>query len=303
MNLEVGLSGHFIMEAVDECGNRRRLAEFDNLILDAGLEQMGKGSYLTDCRVGSGSSTPIVSQTALDNKIASTQTLQATNYGAQGSAPYYGWYIRTFRFAQGAAAGNLSEVGVGWNNTNNIATATSLFSRALILDTGGNPTTITVLANEFLDVTYELRLYPPTTDATSVINVNGTDVTVTGRAAIVTNSNWGSQLGSQFYLQSNPGFATIYSGLIGLTPSSPSGSGAGASACSLDAYLANSRKVTGSYIFGLNQNVIGGLISSVYLQFVGGSSWQFGFNPPLAKDNTKSLTIAFSVSWSRRNAP
>ena len=303
MNLEVGLSGHFIMEAVDECGNRRRLAEFDNLILDAGLEQMGKGDYLTDCRVGSGNSTPVVTQTALDNKVASTQTLQVNNYGAQGSAPYYGWYIRTFRFKQGAAAGNLSEVGVGWSNTGNIATATSLFSRALILDSNGNPATITVLANEFLDVTYELRLYPPVIDTSNVININGIDVTVTGRAAIVTNSNWGVSLGTQFSYYQTTSYTQIYAGQIGTILSSPSGSSSNASSYTIDTYQSNSRKVTASFIFGLNQNVTGGLINSVYLLFVGGSSWQFGFNPPLAKDNTKSLTIAFSVSWSRRNAP
>jgi len=152
-------------------------------------------------------------------------------------------------------------------------------------------------------VTYELRLYPPTTDTTSVINVNGADVTVTGRAAIVTNNNWGIGLGTQFTFYQSTYYTQIYASPTGTILSSPSGSSSNASSYSIDPYQSNSRKVTASFIFGLNQNVTGGLINSVYLLFVGGSSWQFGFNPPLAKDNTKSLTIAFSVSWSRRNAP
>ena len=68
-------------------------------------------------------------------------------------SPYYRWAKVTWRFGQGVAAGNISEVGLGWGNSN-------LWNRALIKDANGNPTTITVLSDEYLDVVSEIRDYP-----------------------------------------------------------------------------------------------------------------------------------------------
>ena len=47
--------------------------------------------------------------------------------------------------------------------------ANQLFSRALIRDGAGNPTTLTVTAIDILTVTYQLRLYRPTTDIVSTV--------------------------------------------------------------------------------------------------------------------------------------
>lgn len=128
---------------------------FHNLVLDAGLDRLSVGSAIGRVCVGSGNSTPVVTQTSLDAFIASTTTTQGSDAGGKQiiTEPYYYWARRTYRFGEGVAAGNLSEIGLGWTNTN-------LFNRALIKDASGNPTTITVLADEFLDVVVELRFYP-----------------------------------------------------------------------------------------------------------------------------------------------
>ena len=42
---------------------------------------------------------------ALNSVVADTVT---------GGTPYYSSWVSTFRFAEGDAAGNLAEVGVGW---------------------------------------------------------------------------------------------------------------------------------------------------------------------------------------------
>ena len=57
-------------------------------------------------------------------------------YGAQASAPYYGWRRKTFRFAVGSgiANENLNEVGIGWDTIEGAYLAT----RALIVDISGN---------------------------------------------------------------------------------------------------------------------------------------------------------------------
>lgn len=299
MNLNSGMAGYFILQAVNvDTGTVRHLAEFENLILDAGLERMGTGSYLDVCRIGSGNSVPTVLQTALDNKIASTNSVQSDVNGAQGTAPYYGWKKKTFRFNAGVATGNLSEVGVGWGNT---TTDGFLYSRALIKDGNGDPTTITVLADEFLDVTYELRCYPNLTDVTITgLDLGQSTHDVTIRAAQVTNGDfWGLVLGGPVTLAYNTNSST-FNGGIGAITSSPSGAVANFVETDLP-YSANSRKRTASVTLSLNQANLAGGIRSILLSTALGRH-QLEFNPPINKTSEKTLTLNFEVSWGRHVA-
>lgn len=93
-----------------------------------------------------------------------------------------------FEFPAGRATGNLTEVGVGWTSDGVIipnANNNRVFSRALILDASGQPTTLTVLADEILRVTYMLRLYVPfnVPDEVKVMTIGGVNTTVTIRSA------------------------------------------------------------------------------------------------------------------------
>lgn len=134
---------------------------FHNLVLDAGLLRMPIGTWIDRCCVGSGNSTPIASQASLDAFVAST-TVSLNNQAGWDSTtnPTYLYERKTWRFAQGAAKGNLSEVGLGWGDN-------TLWNRALIKDTVGNPATITILADEVLDVVAEIRVYPAQTPSGS----------------------------------------------------------------------------------------------------------------------------------------
>ena len=135
----------------------RETPEFQNIVLTTGLERMAVGTWIDRCVVGTGNSTPVASQVALDNFLAVTTTTAAGVQDTGGiqvtTAPYYWFGRRTWRFANGVATGNISEVGLGWGNSN-------LWNRALVKDINGNPTTITVLADEYLDVVSEVRVYP-----------------------------------------------------------------------------------------------------------------------------------------------
>lgn len=135
-------------------GGKRGTIEYPwqkNLILDAGITRLlgTNGSVLQYISVGSGSTAPTVGQTQLVSKIAHTGRSQSFTHGYNGDGGY-GWTKLSVQFDKGAAAGNISELGVGWDGTN-------LWSRALVLDAEENPTTITVLSDEFLTVIYELR--------------------------------------------------------------------------------------------------------------------------------------------------
>ena len=296
MKINTGVSGHFTMMTTNtKTGEQKVVASFPNLILDAGLERMGTGSYLDVCRVGSGMSLPTVLQTQLDAKIASTNTKQTVLSGAQATPPYYGWKRITFRFAAGTATGNLSEVGVGWGN---ITTDNFLFSRALILDGGGSPTTISVLADEALDVIYELRLYPPLTD----VVVSGLDLgmsthTATVRAASVTDGGfWGDGLGYEVVFAQSL-WTALYNGTIGAITTTPSGSGASADPTNLS-YVPLSRTKKSNLNLSLTQaNLAGGIVSLLTRTTIG--RYQIGFSPAIDKTASRTLRLDLQVSWGR----
>jgi hypothetical protein len=286
----------FKLEAVKADGSRRVLADwFPNLILDQGLDYLGEsaGGHLAACQVGSGSTAPSNAQTALVSYVAGTNNVISDTGNAQGSAPYYGWQRRVYRFAQGAAAGNLSEVGVGRTGATG-----SLFSRALILDGGGTPTTITVLADEFLDVTYECRQYPPLEDVEDEITISGVDYDYVVRAALVTSSVW-SPVGEAFAFGGGGSLNRTYSGPLGAVTGLPADSASGTASGTLLTYSAGDyyrdAKLSWSIAVG---NAVGG-VGAVDIATTRGV-FQIGFTPSIPKDSTKILELTFRISWARK---
>jgi hypothetical protein len=302
------LAGWFKFEVlkVDSSGrpieaSRRVVADwFPNIILDQGLNRMGtQNSNASACQVGTGTSTPIATQTSLDNRIAGTTTIQSSVESAQAASPFYRARTNIYRFAVGTATGTLSEVGVGWSAT----LGGSLFSRALILTAGGSPTTITVLADEALDVTYQCRLYYSETDAFYNVTVTGVGtLNVTARAArIGSSTNWDIGMAG---LWNTPSGTTAHNGAIGAITAQPSGASSGASSVTLNTYSNNSLQLTGSVIWGLNNGNLAGGILSVSPRFGNLSgSWgemQYQFSSAINKLNTQVLTLNFQHTWARR---
>ncbi len=296
LNMYLKLAGRFKLTAVDEHGNERQLADFDNLILDQGLDRIASSnpanSVINSVQVGTGSTAPAVGQTGLVTFLTGT-VRNFTSYSFnQGAAPYLATTVFSWQFDQGAAAGNLSEVGVGWG-----VNGATLFSRALIVDGGGSPTTITVLANEFLTVTYTLTCTPPATDVVTNVTVNAVSTTCTLRAANV--ANWAIiRLG---YPMGGIIGAYITQGTLGGITTQPSGTYIGGG-LTLGSYTPGSRSLVYTLNFDINANVPTNQVSSclaiiglVYTNVV----WQIGFNPPLPKDNTKTLAIDITMTWGR----
>jgi len=156
LNIHTGLGARFKLQ-VRKLGTNKITKESawsDNIVLDSGLARMSVGTWIDRCCVGTGNSMPVASQVALDNFLASTTTNSSKVISLQTvTAPYYSQITQKWSFGIGVAAGNISEIGLGWGNAN-------LWDRALVKDASGNPTTITVLADEYLDVTSEIRIYP-----------------------------------------------------------------------------------------------------------------------------------------------
>lgn len=301
MKIEVGLTGHFTIDVHNPETGEHRTYEFENLITNGGLDRLGAATtsslVISHVQVGTGSTAPAVTDSALASYLAGTNRLYSYSASYGGSPTFHTEATHTWQFDQGAAAGNLSEIGVGWSASG------SLFSRALIVDGSGNPTTITVAAIEFLTVTYKLRMYPPTTDVTGSISMGGTTYDYIIRPSSAGGSSW-SNHGVGGYATGSSNTATAWSGDIGAITSSPAGSELTLS-ISISAYASGSYKLVATVTGGISQgNFVGGL-RSVRFNFAkyGGDlqmAWQCQFNPALPKDNTKTLSLTFEVAWARK---
>src|SRR6056297_3239724 len=310
LKVKAGVAGKYRLRVGQE-GEAPRIDTgwFDNLVTDAGLNYMGgNANWLDACQVGTDNTTPANADTALGAYVAGTTTQTDVTRAAQGSAPYYGSTTITYRFPSGTFAGEaLAEVGIGTASSGG-----TLFSRALITDGGGSPTTITVLADEFLDVTYQIQSVPPTSDIT-VPDVTdsgpaGTVHAITLRAARVT-TNGGSttpgwaNFGQSVALLSSIGSSLLaYDGAIGAITGEPSGTSDGGSP-SNTAYSNNSLERLATATWGLDDGNFGSGIKSIrYVFRSGGGTWQAEFDPVISKTNTDTLNIDLSVSWTRTTA-
>lgn len=293
---DVGMLGRFRLQVFGPDGGLRKdTGWFNNLILDAGLNRIGSGlAVATYCHVGAGSSAPTVSETSLQSLIGTAAGSSSSGGFDSTGAAHFGWERIKYRFEAGVAAGNVSEVGVGWGTG-----ASSLFSRALILDAGGTPNTITVLPDEVLDVTYELRLYPPMTDTSFVLPISGTNYSCVGRASNAQSGYWSPGRLMLYGTNSSSPSLGVYSGTIGAMSGVPSGSSA-SSSFSYDAYSNNSLQRTGVASYNLTTGNFAGGIQALSLACPGDWQMQFSVTPAIPKNNTKVLTIRVVTSWSRK---
>lgn len=293
--------GRFKIEAVNVTDGRRRvLAEwFPNLITTNGANLLGSGNPLTTCAVGSGNAAPTLADTALQTLVASTNALgpAGSAQSAASTSPYFGNRTIQYNFAAGTATGNLSEVGVGVN-------ATSLFSRALILDGGGSPTTITVLSTEALYVTYSLNQYAPTSDVTGTVTIGGVGYAYTLRAAATTSAaEWAYNNGDAGGITTGNGSISggVSNGTISAVTGGITGTVLGPSGVTNPGYSAGSFTLAGTLTWGLTNGNAAGGVTAAQFGFgtaTGQRGWfQIGFGTAIPKDGSHILTLSFSTTW------
>lgn len=316
------LEGYFELDVfkADAYGNKiekskRRVAEFHNLILNQGLDYLAQGttsnvnSTLTCCQVGTSSVVPAAGQTGLQSFLAGTNNVVATNSTTQPSSPFYGTKTLTYEFAVGAAAGNLAEVGVGRASTGNV-----LFCRALILDGGGVPITITVLSDEILQVTYSLRCYPVEADTPAVVTISGSNYTFTRRPIRVTSNEWAFSLNSSTAINgfglndsTTSSMVAFSGGLVAATSTDMLGTSANRSSAVNNAYVSGTytRACTGTWSIATANFGAGGIqglqVAARFGVVVGGPGvYQYGISPGIPKINTQQLVMNYSFQWARK---
>lgn len=325
MNIHFGFAGKYQFEKfkVDAKGNEIAgtrqivLPWFENLITDVGMNLLGSGDSAQDnlayCRIGTGNATPANSDQALVSQTGATSN--AGNGGAFGLS-VDGTYIYrrvSKRFAAGTISGvNLAEVGMSYTNTGN-----NLFSRSLLKDLSGNPTTITLLTDEVLDVVYELRMYLPAQDIAVAATIDGAANTVTIRRATQTQqvNNWAMRVGFSIHPNSagdEQGYTT-YSECNGLENAIAAATGwrndvSTKATRVINTYVANSyqRTVTltfpltvANYPTGIGFVTIGTGSSTDPRGACAFGPWGLIFSPKLNKTNARIATVNFGVSWAR----
>jgi len=298
-HVEVG--GEWMLNVLD--GKTRKVKRstgwMPNLITNIGLDRIGQGAAIGSfCRIGTGTTTPANSDTQLVSQSASTSTSVGTASTVNAGAPdYQTEYTATFEFALGAVVGNMAEIGMGWAST-----GATLFSRARIVDGGGSPTTITVLATEILQATYRVSLFPTLTDTSGTVDISGVTYNYTSRvlnAPGVRNINLGNWLGTLHTINAYDATA-----LAAITASSVSGPSTPLTAGTFQAYVDGSYQrdftisaaiAVGNLTGGIDLIVtnVGNAVAPVFIT-------QTLFSPNIPKDNTKTLSMTWRISWSRR---
>lgn len=270
---------------------------FDNLITNGGLDRIGDSAAMLYCSVGTGTAAAAYTDNALQAFVAA-----AANGGnparseVGATAPNYEFSEMTvFRFNQGAAVGNMAEVGVGWVNN-----GTGLWSRARILDGVGAPTTLTVTAIDQLSVYYKLTHKPVLTDRTGVVNLSGTDYAYTARLCEATGFSFNFLAGgtdnfilslcaahdsSMVLVPITNGWGSYQEFNVGtLTPIS---------------YVPGNRyRDTLMTIPPGKANFAGGL-GGITILISQNRVYRYVFTTPIPKDNTKTLSLTFRVAWDR----
>lgn len=290
------LAGHFHLRVVDkDTGVVTKEASFGNLVTNLGLRryaQRGAGPYTIV--VGTGTATPTVEDTTLANLIATSPTANFNPLRSNGADGLYS-FTSTFsvRFAAGRIANTISEIGLMAGDV--------LWSRQLILDERGDPSTITVLQNEYLDVTYSMTVYPNLDDIQFSFEMNGITYTCVSRHAM------GASISPiNGFSVSSPvvNLRKVYSTqTLGSIASEPAGTSvSGTTTCTFLSWDA-STPYTSRYTITMGQgsyNVAGG-VGSLLLGFSSSTAFyrQISFDPVLPKNNSTIITLTFSETVSR----
>lgn len=298
----------------------QEIGPFDNLITDQGLNRVGTAVFGQYIFIGTGTTVPTVADTQLVNYLNYTGTYAPSgNWNAAllrgGSPDYWVQGAGTWRFPAGAATGTLTEVGIGWGTT---ASTHRVSSRALIVDSSGSPISITVLPDEYLDVTYALRYYPYIgSDVVQTVTLSGVPYTFTTRSLGVETVNYCSvsAMGRMAWGTTQAVSTGTASGtppaLAAITATSMLNEGSSTSITATpNAYVSNSLAISCTLSAALTQgNLAYGIrgitlapsdLTSGFQSVFINSYFQSTISPAIPKNNTKILQFGSSITWNRR---
>lgn len=328
---KIGLAGKFSLEVRKAATGQlvRRIEPFSNHILNQGLNWLGSRTVpgiagfvaMSEFFVGTNTTAPTDTDIEMGGTWKKNDSNITYNSNNSGAPNYVAHWTGTKRWSAGSATGTWTSVGVGAYSAT--GPVNRLFSRALIVDGGGSPVSITVLSDEYLDVTYTLELHAVSGDFSGSFNLSGVTYNYTGRRSYA--NHW--SLGAQWYdtnltLSTNGGNATFPHHAVYYTTGLPSAVALGPITDTLtnttmlsmaSVTYSNAPYVAGSYTttctdtYGLSvANHANGIIGFSRGLSGGGSStyprsgWQILLDKVIPKTSSKILTLTWSASWGRK---
>lgn len=296
MIIEQKCEGFISLAVGKTIDNPRYKTEFKNLIVDQGLNNAAStaiNTLVTRCKVGSSSDIPTTSDTVLGQPVGGYTSVVTSTYNHSSGNPVWYTYGRfTYTFPVGAVTGDLREIGFFDSSDN-------MFSHALLKDGAGDPTTITVLADEQLFVTYEVRKYAAETDQTGTFTlaINGVDTSFSyvARSALINTSVSSNYWHGSHKLGVDTDIVAYESQVLGTVTGTPTGTavvGLGV----IDTYAAGSFKSTLNCIFDPSVANFTNGIGSMMLC----NGFQVSFNPAIPKNSDRRLILPLSTVYSRK---
>lgn len=269
-------------------GLREKVGESPNLITNNGQNLVfTQSNAISNCFISTGTATPAITDTQLTNPAVTGGITGGQSNVVDAGSPYQRRTTNTYRFNVGTLNGNYNEVGVGLAFNN-------LFSRALIVDGGGTPTSLAVAITEQLDVTYTLCDEVITTDVPFTVNISGTDYT--GFFRRFDTASAANVVPTFFAITA----ATAYSGTLNAHTSStlPTGNLGAATSITQPAYVSGNYYRDSNCVWGTGSG--NGAIKSIIFS-TANSALRFGmqFDTAINKTNVQSLTLVMRLPFAR----
>lgn len=310
MNHNISIAGEFRFEIMKNDEVLRQTEYSDNIILNQGLDFFGddNGSDMfMYCVIGAGNTIPDYTQTKLTSYIAATTGTTNETY-ANYSAPRDGNMFKTYRECvyEFSNLGDVNIAELGLASAHSSSTNYNLCTRALITDSLGNASVISLREDEVLRIFYRVWQVFTTDEVVSQVNVQDGDgntviYNCTTRLANVNQSStYGSNVGK--IATSTSDTAWGYSGSIAAITSSPSGN-------RISFKVTRYAYTSGTYKkrMMLRANLADTLTIKTLL-YLGTSSsagaWQIGYSAVsngvgLVKTNQDILEMPVEFSWGR----
>ena len=308
--MQVGLYGEVkvIVKRADDTV-RLDTGFFPNVITNLGLDAIGNNHDLFHyCAVGGGNSTPLNTNTKLDNFLAVGSQISSDSkfdYDPVRDTEFYKC-SRTvgYRFT-GLDNKNISEVGLVDDYRPELHSA---FTRTLIKNSNGDPTVITVLSGEILELHYRLWQVFDLKDKDQVVTamIDGVEVPVNVKIRLAgvggarISNEWGyhNVIGQGVAFDGN--YARFGTGEIGEITGLISGQfsyiGMSWEAYQLSTYK---RKF---YVNTSITEAVNPIRSLLFFTGLGAYQVRFGTvggDLPIDKTNQDALQLGFEVSWRR----
>lgn len=305
-SIHTTVSGHVTLAVGKEDGSSHEVrADFPNMVLDSGLDLFARdgwsGQSVYYAHAGSSGAAVDAAQRGVLAPLG-VGYRSAITYEVVSVDPFSVEQTTTYRFSAGSAQGNVAEIGFGSSDRRDYSNY-PLFSRALVLDVFGSPSAVTVLADEYLDVTYVVTLTADVTDVPFTMNLSTGSVSgVLRRADLYKLGSTSSYALEAFSYVPGPPYE-VSDGTIG--PSSEN------ITTGTQKINANGSRMWRDYVPGTfyrdsdlkldvqQGNLPSGGFSAMWLYQRGYASFQMSFDPPVPKTAERVFTFGIRLSVGR----